>query len=283
MACLLTFRNSVFCLAVVGLCASLCYGAERVLLPGAPQKAVEWRYTFEKPARDWPQMDFDDCQWKQGPAGFGTPQTPDTTVGTTWSTRDIWLRTDFQYDGSPFEKAAVNLYHDEDATVYLNGQKILERAWFVPRYELHNITEAAKKYLRAGRNVLAATCYQTQGGQYIDVGIVLDPKQELFAPEQLPLIKPLFDYPVRDTSICVGRDGNFYLTGTTGYPTWSPPVTMFTGPMVLVIWPSPTAGTTCSSRTERAIGGRLFSATTREHRFVNGRPFCGSNSMTKVE
>jgi beta-xylosidase len=32
--------------------------------------------------------------------------------------------------------------------------------------------------------------------------------------------KPLFDYPIRDVSICVGPDGLYYLTGTTGYPDW---------------------------------------------------------------
>lgn len=31
---------------------------------------------------------------------------------------------------------------------------------------------------------------------------------------------PLFSYPVRDTCICPGPDGVFYLTGTTGHPTW---------------------------------------------------------------
>ncbi len=31
----------------------------------------------------------------------------------------------------------------------------------------------------------------------------------------LPPISPLFDHPVRDTSICLGPDGNYYLTGTT--------------------------------------------------------------------
>jgi len=36
----------------------------------------------------------------------------------------------------------------------------------------------------------------------------------------LPPIEPLFDFPVRDTSICVGPDGTYYLTGTTGHPTW---------------------------------------------------------------
>ena len=37
---------------------------------------------------------------------------------------------------------------------------------------------------------------------------------------QLPPIEPLFDFPVRDTSVCVGGDGAYYLTGTTGHPTW---------------------------------------------------------------
>ncbi|MCU6790987.1 family 43 glycosylhydrolase [Paenibacillus sp. WQ 127069] len=33
-------------------------------------------------------------------------------------------------------------------------------------------------------------------------------------------LTPLFDYPLRDTSICLGGDGVYYLTGTTGAPDW---------------------------------------------------------------
>lgn len=33
-------------------------------------------------------------------------------------------------------------------------------------------------------------------------------------------LKPLFGFPVRDTSVCVGPDQTYYLTGTTGAPTW---------------------------------------------------------------
>ena len=33
-------------------------------------------------------------------------------------------------------------------------------------------------------------------------------------------IKPLFDFPVRDTSVCVGPDETYYLAGTTGAPAW---------------------------------------------------------------
>jgi hypothetical protein len=33
-------------------------------------------------------------------------------------------------------------------------------------------------------------------------------------------LKPLFDFPVRDTSVCLGPDKTYYLIGTTGAPTW---------------------------------------------------------------
>ncbi|MBK0383583.1 family 43 glycosylhydrolase [Pedobacter sp. SD-b] len=32
--------------------------------------------------------------------------------------------------------------------------------------------------------------------------------------------KPLFNYPIRDVSICTGPDSTYYMTGTTGDPDW---------------------------------------------------------------
>jgi len=36
----------------------------------------------------------------------------------------------------------------------------------------------------------------------------------------IPRLRPLFDFPVRDTCVCVGPGGAYYLIGTTGHPTW---------------------------------------------------------------
>ena len=36
----------------------------------------------------------------------------------------------------------------------------------------------------------------------------------------VPRLKPLFDFPVRDTCVCLGPDQTYYLTGTTGAPVW---------------------------------------------------------------
>ena len=190
------------------------------LLPTADERPVTWRYTTEKPADEWSKPDFDASAWKESPAGFGTQGTPNTVIGTVWKTPDIWLRTTFDYVGSPFKTAAVRIHHDEDATVYLNGEPVLKVAWFITDYELHDATAAIRKALRPGKNVVAVTCHQTTGGQYIDAGIVLDPAEALRPTHSLPALKPLFDFPVRDTSMCTGGDGLYYLTGTTGFPTW---------------------------------------------------------------
>lgn len=46
-----------------------------------------------------------------------------------------------------------------------------------------------------------------------DIGLL-----DKFERYVLTNLKPLFDYPIRDTSICLGPDGIYYMTGTTGAP-----------------------------------------------------------------
>lgn len=57
-------------------------------------------------------------------------------------------------------------------------------------------------------------CAEESRGQCLDVGLAVE------GAVPVPAVKPLFDYPVRDTSVCLGPDGIYYLTGTTGAPTW---------------------------------------------------------------
>jgi hypothetical protein len=47
-----------------------------------------------------------------------------------------------------------------------------------------------------------------------------DPQKPVSRKVALPPLEPLFDFPLRDPSICIGGDGMYYLTGTTGFPTW---------------------------------------------------------------
>lgn len=219
-------RSVLAIVLVIFVQASAAQAGQIVLLPTAEFGGATWRYTTSKPDDHWIEPDFDDASWKDGPAGFGTKGTPNTVIGTVWSAQDIWIRTAFDYDGRAFEKAALRMHFDEDAVVYLNGQQVAERKGYTVDYGQLDVTEALRKSLRKGKNVVAAAAHQTYGGQYIDLGLILDPEIEVELSVRggeertpsagpLPPLAPLFDHALRDTSICVGPDGFYYLTGTT--------------------------------------------------------------------
>jgi hypothetical protein len=135
-------------------------------------KEQSWRYTFAKPAEGWFKADFDDAAWTSGPGGFGTVGTPGAVVRTVWNTDAIWLRREFRLPEGPFTNLHLQIHHDDDAEVYLNGVLAAKLSGYTTAYKEVPISEAARKALRAGVNVLAVSCRQTGGGQYIDVGLV---------------------------------------------------------------------------------------------------------------
>ena len=107
-----------------------------VVAPASNGDAAQtWSYTFQQPAgEDWTQSDFSDGSWRKGQAGFGTAMTPGGTVRTTWDTGDIWLRRSFSYSGGALTEPTLLMHHDEDATVYLNGQKVAEAKGYTGSY-----------------------------------------------------------------------------------------------------------------------------------------------------
>jgi hypothetical protein len=147
----------------------------KTLVPTAAVKKSEWSFTTEKPAEGWEKAEFDDKAWKKGDAGFGTAKTPNSTVRTEWKTNDIWIRKSFELSADDVKdpsRLTLDLYHDEDAEVYINGVKVLEVKGHVANYTNFPLKNAAKAF-KAGKNVIAIHCKQTIGGQYIDAGISL--------------------------------------------------------------------------------------------------------------
>lgn len=144
------------------------------LLPTSETEPQTWRYTTQGAPDNWALPEFDDSLWVEGTAGFGTPGTPGGAVRTEWASEDIWLRRTFEYDGRDFDIAMLRIHHDEDAQVYVNGTEVLSvGGGYTTSYVLMDVTEALRAALRPGTNTIAVHCHQTEGGQYIDVGIVL--------------------------------------------------------------------------------------------------------------
>jgi hypothetical protein len=146
-----------------------------VLLTNAVFGVPTWRYTIDKPDRDWTSQDFDDRLWKEGPGGFGTATARASIVRTAWTTSDIWLRRSFVLDKECPPGARFYLHHDNGIEVYLNGVLALATKSYLVDYALFDIAPAALATLHTGTNQIAVHCNQTIGPQFVDVGIVAFP------------------------------------------------------------------------------------------------------------
>lgn len=144
---------------------------EIVVVPTAVEKAQMWRYTTEKPADGWQNADFDDAKWKEGEGGFGEGSTPGSKVRTAWKTNDIWMRRTIELPSGPTDGMSINIHHDEDAEVYINGVQALAMRGYITDYVAQPLDAKGLAALKPGKNVIAVHCRQTGGGQYIDVGI----------------------------------------------------------------------------------------------------------------
>jgi Glycosyl hydrolases family 2, TIM barrel domain/Glycosyl hydrolases family 2, sugar binding domain/Glycosyl hydrolases family 2 len=145
------------------------------LAPTAKRETVTWRYTTTKPAEGWLEPGFDASGWQEGPAGFGARGTLGAIVRTEWKTPDIWLRREFRLPAKLPVNPVLEMHHDEDAEVYINGVLAAKVGHFTVDYEVFDLAPAAVAALKPGAsNVIAIHCRQTSGGQFIDAGLVVE-------------------------------------------------------------------------------------------------------------
>jgi hypothetical protein len=185
---LLTYDRAVAKLDPTVAEAAIRTGREtefRILAPDALHARVTWKYTTATPGNDWMKPAFDDSKWSEGVGGFGAEGTPGTMINTLWNTNDIWLRREFVLNKEDAAHAKIQIHHDEDAEVYLNGALALHAPGYITSYEEIAPESAAAASLFTGTNVMAVHCHQTKGGQYIDVGIVtVQPKTNSTTPNK---------------------------------------------------------------------------------------------------
>lgn len=151
----------------------------KTLVPTSEKSAQKWRYTETKPAAGWTTQDFNDAEWKEGEAGFGTKMTPNTQVRTEWKSSDIWIRRTIELADAPKGEVYLRIHHDEDVEVYLNGKLATTLRGYTTDYGPVPLSADAKAVLVKGKNSIAVHCRQTGGGQYIDLGLV-----EVVAPKK---------------------------------------------------------------------------------------------------
>lgn len=147
----------------------------RVLVGASPDGALAkpWRYTTDKPGDGWIDASFSDVKWDSGPGGFGQKGGAEKWIKTPWTSKDIWLRQAFEYDGVAFDKAMLVAHYDNGAAVYVNGIQIWSSGRWNDSYGAFDVTDAVRKALQPGSNTIAVHCHQDDGGQFIDVGLLV--------------------------------------------------------------------------------------------------------------
>jgi hypothetical protein len=210
----------------------------------------QWQYTTTEPKGDWHKPSFDDSAWNKGPAAFGdkdrsnnesrisrtplapreeghhaerdeygsylsahTKTHPPAAARTSWTGADVWLRREFTLDTAKLYEPWVVLRRAGDARVFLNDAPVAERRGAAGGCELLACANGL-----VGRNVLAVHAHAEAGKGWLDVGLFdLEPQRDMRLP---PGIKPIVDTWMRDTCVCLGPDGIYYLVGTGTTAAW---------------------------------------------------------------
>ena len=144
------------------------------LAPVASQDVWTASYTMEKPNRKWTEADFNEKNWKQAPAPFGTKQYYD--VNTEWDSSDIWVRRTVEF--KPEEVKDHNLFilysHDDIFKLYVNGEELIatDYSWKENVYKRIPAELIAKAN---GKLTIAAHCHNRAGGALVDFGVYKQP------------------------------------------------------------------------------------------------------------
>ncbi|HMI59660.1 MAG TPA: DUF4964 domain-containing protein, partial [Puia sp.] len=116
----------------------------------------------------WAQPGFNDQDWQTGKGPFGDQRG---NAGVSWTGKDIWVRRQFSISAVPSGRLLLKLFHDDDAEVYLNGQRITRQHGANNDYEMIVLSDEIKAKLQVGENILAMHCKNTGGGSWIDAGL----------------------------------------------------------------------------------------------------------------
>lgn len=128
----------------------------------------EWKYTMERPQKNWNERNFKDGNWKTAKGAF----SDDNTAPNKWKTKDLWVRRSFEIEDTRFDNLMLNMHQDDNIEVYINGVLAFEKTGWNHSPELFPISAAAKKAVKKGENLLAIHIRNTAGGAYLDAGLV---------------------------------------------------------------------------------------------------------------
>lgn len=138
------------------------------------KKPTTWLFTIADPGLSWAGPDFRGPNWQEGRSGFASERMANISTGTKWDKERIWLRKPINYPRtSPNDIVVLQLRHDEDAEVYVNGSLLMKAAGYNGGYDTYLLESNQKQLFHEGPNVVAVFCRNNGGGQAIDLGLTV--------------------------------------------------------------------------------------------------------------
>ena len=194
------------------------------VVPTSQSVPQTWQWTTNTPAANWYATNFNASGWSTGVGGFGTAD-PGATPNTAWTTPGyIYLRRTFNpgtLTSEQLSNVVFTTYHDEDVAIYINGVLAGSASGYSTAYVSVPISpQGLAALIPNGTNVLAVSCHQTTGGQFIDVGLSV---QVLVANTFTIPTDAMGYWPLDATSgtVAVDATGNGN-NGTVVGATWNP-------------------------------------------------------------
>ena len=125
----------------------------------------------------WYALDEDESYWREGIGPFSIDENKFLVTQWQSTVHPILIRRHFTLTEEDLEKINVgtvtlNYSYDEDPIFWLNGTKIASSTgWNDNNYASSRLTNARKKLLVEGDNVLCVSLKQGSGGGHIDYGL----------------------------------------------------------------------------------------------------------------
>lgn len=149
------------------------------LVPSGNMATARCRYATEEPPGGWVDPAFDDGEWRHGAMPFGSTYNTDERCITWWDTPQLWVRRVVNLPEMDFSTVELFGRHDDGVEVYFNGILAYKNGEWAPQEDYIRVTPAAARALHPGTNVIALHVTNTQGGGYLDFGLVRDPMLDL--------------------------------------------------------------------------------------------------------
>jgi hypothetical protein len=147
----------------------------KTIVPMTTEEIWNAAFMMRFPGNGWQEPNFNDQNWRQGKAAFGSDDNE--RIHTPWSgdNKDIYIRRHFTLNQT---LGAEDMYlifsHDDVFDIYINGKLVTKTGETWDKDVKVKLTDEIKRSLQQGDNVIAAHCHNTTGGSYVDFGLYCD-------------------------------------------------------------------------------------------------------------